>query len=491
MPDNSPRLDLPYIQPSQAQKHITHNEAVARLDALSQLTVLAVGAETPPATPETGDIHALGNAPTGVWAGQENKLALWDGVAWQFITPREGWRAWDEGAGRLLVAVDGDWIPVVPDLENLEGVGIGTAFDGVNRLAVASEASLFTHSGTSHQVKINKAGTADTASLLFQSGWTGHAEMGLAGDTAFSIKVSPDGSAWHEAMRLDPGAQEIVLAPAGAERAVLSDTGMQIDVPVSGAAVQLSGEDTTPGRLVRVEGAKAAGLSIYGNYYSSSSDIDIDAAQAGEAALYSTATPGTWPANAGGVVWVETQRMYINDSKRQIATQYSGGVLQPPRQWIRVRDRDGTGWTDWAEIFNQASLVGPVGQSGGVPTGAALESGANANGSYVRFADGTQICTHTISLGSVTANGTGVADDPYRTVALDGNWAAGFSAVPHVTVTPLPPEDNFSLAQYLAIGCVRRVTSNSYFDLSAIRPAGQSSASVDFDIQVTATGRWF
>lgn len=38
-------------------------------------------------------------------------------------------------------------------------------------------------------------------------------------------------------------------------------------------------------------------------------------------------------------------------------------------------------------------LVGTVSQSGGVPTGAIIERGSNANGDYVRFADGTQVCT--------------------------------------------------------------------------------------------------
>ena len=37
-------------------------------------------------------------------------------------------------------------------------------------------------------------------------------------------------------------------------------------------------------------------------------------------------------------------------------------------------------------------LVGTVSQSGGVPTGAIIERGSNANGEYVRYADGTQIC---------------------------------------------------------------------------------------------------
>lgn len=38
------------------------------------------------------------------------------------------------------------------------------------------------------------------------------------------------------------------------------------------------------------------------------------------------------------------------------------------------------------------SIVGTVSQSGGVPTGALFQHVSNANGDYVRFADGTQVC---------------------------------------------------------------------------------------------------
>ncbi len=43
-------------------------------------------------------------------------------------------------------------------------------------------------------------------------------------------------------------------------------------------------------------------------------------------------------------------------------------------------------------LYSRDSILGPVSQSGGIPTGAIIERGSNANGSYVRFADGTQIC---------------------------------------------------------------------------------------------------
>lgn len=42
-----------------------------------------------------------------------------------------------------------------------------------------------------------------------------------------------------------------------------------------------------------------------------------------------------------------------------------------------------------------AAILGTVSQSGGVPTGAIFQTGSNANGDFIRFASGWQICTHT------------------------------------------------------------------------------------------------
>lgn len=44
----TPRLDLPFIESAQAQKHVTHNAALERLDAIVQLRVRAFGAVPPP-----------------------------------------------------------------------------------------------------------------------------------------------------------------------------------------------------------------------------------------------------------------------------------------------------------------------------------------------------------------------------------------------------------------------------------------------------------
>ncbi|WP_170574454.1 DUF2793 domain-containing protein [Ruegeria atlantica] len=294
MPQNSPRLNLPYLQPSQAQKHVTHNEALRQLDIITQLSVAAINATIPPAAPDQGEVHALANTPTGDWADHAGSLAVWLDNAWHFVTPRIGWRAWDESEENLLVWDGNSWMPPPVATENLDGVGIATGYDSANRLSVRSPATLLSHDGGGHQLKINKADASDTASLLFQSNWTGHAEMGLTGNTGFTIKVSPDGGTWTNALSIDPA----------------SGT-------ASGAAVQTSADDTTPGRLMRAD---------YG--------------------------------------------------------------------------------------YGPGNLVGTVSENIGIPTGAVLERGATPNGDYIRFADGTQICTVTLpAIGCTTSEGALFASD--------------------------------------------------------------------------------
>jgi hypothetical protein len=60
-----------------------------------------------------------------------------------------------------------------------------------------------------------------------------------------------------------------------------------------------------------------------------------------------------------------------------------------------------------SRVFQRNNIIGTVSQSAGVPTGAIIEKGSNANGEYVRFADGTQICwSQAISAGAAST-GTG------------------------------------------------------------------------------------
>jgi hypothetical protein len=200
--DDTPNLALPYIMAAQAQKHVTHNEAIRALDVLVQLAVLDRDLPAPPGSPADGARYIVADSPSGAWAGEAGSIAAWQDGAWRFYAPQQGWLAWAADEGVLLVFDGADWVAATSFGDPLM-LGINATADTTNRLAVASDASLFTHDGADHRMKINKADAGDTASQLFQTGFSGRAEFGLTGDDDWHVKVSPDGTNWYEALIAD------------------------------------------------------------------------------------------------------------------------------------------------------------------------------------------------------------------------------------------------------------------------------------------------
>lgn len=226
MPDISINLSLPFIQPSQAQKHVTHNEGMRRLDTLVHLSVVSATQATPPVGPLDGVRYILPAGATGAWAGQDGDLASFVENMWVFYTPQIGWGAWVEDEDNHQVFDGTDWgvSHGVPDFQNLDHVGVATTADATNRLAVSSPATLFTHAGAGHQLKLNKAGQSDTASLLFQTNWSGRAEMGTAGSDHFEIKVSDDGVTFHQSLVADAATGRVSF-PSGTQGIAPSEFG--------------------------------------------------------------------------------------------------------------------------------------------------------------------------------------------------------------------------------------------------------------------------
>jgi len=220
MSDQTPLLSLPLIQAAQAQKHVTHNEAIEQLDMIVQLTVEAVDATTPPSGAAEGQAWAVGAGATGAWAGRAGHIAAWRGNGWLFAIPQTGWRAWDKANTRLMAFDGADWVAAsgAPDLENLDGLGVNTTSDATNKLAVSSDATLLTNNGTGHQLKINKATATDTASLLYQTNFSGRAELGLNGNDDLSVKVSADGTSFAEALRIDGTTGAVDMPTTGARQ---------------------------------------------------------------------------------------------------------------------------------------------------------------------------------------------------------------------------------------------------------------------------------
>ncbi|MFT3731456.1 MAG: DUF2793 domain-containing protein [Hyphomicrobium sp.] len=215
--NDTPNLALPFILAAQAQKHVTHNEAIRALDCLVQLAVESSTLAAPPLTPADGARYIVAAAAIGDWAGQSDKIAAFQDGAWAFYEPNEGWIAWVADSHELQVYSAGAWAPFagggpITDLDNLAHVGVNATADTTNRLSLKSPASLFDNDGNGHQQKINKRASGDTASALYQTNYSGRAEMGLTGDDDFRFKVSPDGSAWHEAIHIDRNTGNAKLA---------------------------------------------------------------------------------------------------------------------------------------------------------------------------------------------------------------------------------------------------------------------------------------
>ena len=211
MPDNTPILQLPLILPAQAQKHVTHNEALRLLDVMVQLSVLTRNLTVPPATPSVGDRHIVPVGATGDWVGQTGRIALAAVSGWEFIQPLTGWSAQVMTEGQAAVFDGVVWKAPSDGTVLVARLGVSTTADGTNRLTVSSPAILLNHAGAGHQVKVNKSAAGDTASLLFQTGFSGRAEMGTAGSDNFAVKVSADGSAFYTALQTAGATGEVTL----------------------------------------------------------------------------------------------------------------------------------------------------------------------------------------------------------------------------------------------------------------------------------------
>jgi len=499
MSDQSARLLLPFLQAAQAQKHVTHNEALERLDVLVQLVVEDFGASSPPIAPLEGEIWALGLAVSGDWAGHASELAAWMNGGWLFIAPQAGWCAVKGSDLRLWSG--GEWVtPDLPALNNLDGVGVNTTYDGTNRLSVSSDATLFSHEGDDHRVKVNKALSADTASLLFQTGWSGRAEMGTSGGDDFSVKVSNDGTNWATALSVDagsglasfpaglhasdgtpatpsiafenapgtglyrPAVDTVALATAGAERLRVTSASVQIDVPVVGTAVTQSPTDTSAGRLMQVGDAgwlvdspptTALGAAlISGTYAYAGSAADPDA-----------------PSVAGGTVLVQRSDVLFITQLAQSANDWNA--------FTRHSADGGSSWSSWSMLIGQRNAVGTVSQSASVPTGALIEAGTNANGSFTRFADGTQFCWTTLALASSPIN-VGFLGG-FRNSGQTWAYPAAFGSPP--SMVSGNPGALTSLA--VVVNTANNTACSVFHTAFASQPAANLSA------RILAVGRWF
>jgi hypothetical protein len=208
MSDVTPHLGLPLIAAGQAQKHVTHNEAISQLDALVQLACLDKDLAAPPANPAEGDRYLItASSPPGAWAGLSGQVVRFADGAWAGVTPAAGWLAYLLDEKELYVFDGQAWLILrtAPAATSSDRLGVNTQADATNRLAVKSNAVLLAWDdvtpGTGDmRVTLNKKEAGWDAGFVFQTGWSSRALFGTLGGDDFVLKTSPDGATFITAL---------------------------------------------------------------------------------------------------------------------------------------------------------------------------------------------------------------------------------------------------------------------------------------------------
>ena len=180
------------------------------LDGVVQLSVLSRAQTAPPANPIAGDRYILPSGATGAWAGFDNSLAHWEENAWRIIPPKEGWVAWDQNGLALFPgSVDRRhrcgcrahgqaWTQHIRRFDKpIGGFLRRNIADPQHNRRASTENQQGSARGYRQPVVSNRL--------------VGRAEMGLTGSDNFEIKVSPDGSNFHQALTIDRATGAVTL----------------------------------------------------------------------------------------------------------------------------------------------------------------------------------------------------------------------------------------------------------------------------------------
>lgn len=105
----TPRLNLPFLTAGQAQKELTHNEALQTLDAIVAAAVEEPPRTAPPSSPPIGASYIVAASPTGAWAGKAHHVAAYTSGGWRFVAPVEGMSAYVRSSGIWATYRSGAW----------------------------------------------------------------------------------------------------------------------------------------------------------------------------------------------------------------------------------------------------------------------------------------------------------------------------------------------------------------------------------------------
>lgn len=367
---------------------------------------------------------------------------------------------------------------------------VGTASINAGELAVTGQGTTWLTSGIREGDLFWAAGLAvrvasvnSNTSLTLAYAWPGSNRAAAA----YEIRYTPDSErvlAATRQMLTALGSNAVTplatLTSAANKMAYYTGAGTAALADLTAFARSLLDDaDAAAGRsTLGLTGNGIAGLALadYGSY-SGAVAVNFDEIPVGSRGLYNTTLGSVNPPPLGAqFVWVETQKIYTANSMRQIASGYSAAGAPEPVRAIRTRASDGT-WGPWRRVLTTGSILGAVAQSGGVPTGAIIERGSNANGEFVRFADGTQICTRReVGLGVVA---TAAIGGMYRDSTVSAwTFPAAFSVAPSCS---------FSIVSSFLLGLASGVDTTT---MSRVVLA-PSSYTGNVNVGSVAIGKWF
>lgn len=127
--DTSDRFGLPLLQSGQAQKELTHNEALALIDMLLHPCAQSATLTAPPVGAAIGQCWIVASTATAEWSGHDDEIACLTSGGWRFVAPRAGTRVStaDDGVTRVFDGSAWTLDAVRPDGLYVAGVRVAGA----------------------------------------------------------------------------------------------------------------------------------------------------------------------------------------------------------------------------------------------------------------------------------------------------------------------------------------------------------------------------
>ena len=288
------------------------------------------------------------------------------------------------------------------------------------------------------------------------------------------------------------------VAAAGEQATIATTKAGEALTSADNAALSKTGADGARDAAVLAKNAAELALDSFDDRYLGAKAVAPTLDNDGKALLigalyWDTALPGmrSWNGGAWVTLPAATAAAISNTPSGSIsATTVQAAINELDTEKVAKTEviaiaNGGTGATsanaaaDAIGAFRKGTILGTVSQSAGVPTGAVIESGSNANGKYVRLADGTQICFVQLTAAGNISTAYGSV---YTTGTKGWTFPAAFVAVPSTTVS----ESSGVGDCWGGLGVASSTTTNTTFQLLRAGPFSAVPTAA-----LTAVGRWY